>query len=250
MRRNKVLPATKGELVEKPVEGKSAKYDAVAHAALNIAHIQGVPAITHAATSRHAKVSRAWLYKYVGGSREDLVRHAANHLGQMFTDHGPALTHLDREGWYVEIRARFMRLVELSERYPNVPRVYFRYRGTQGILGVLLERVAEASRLREKQELVSIFGLEPDTSEKISEVLSALRMSLAHAVAPMPLPVGAVRRTLRDTPKEELSWLFDRIARATIGGLAQVSPGVTGLTNEVPPSRMVADILAAAIPNG
>jgi hypothetical protein len=229
---------------ETPLDGKSAKYDAVAHAVLNIVHVQGVPAVTHAAVSRQAKVSRAWLYKYVGGSREDLVRHAARHLGQLFTDHGPAQTHLDREGWFAELRNRFVRLVDLSERYPNVPRVYFRYRGTQNTLGVLLERVAEANRMREKEELVKIFGIDPDTAEKTSEVLSALRMSLAHSVAPIPLPAGAVRRTLRDTPKEELAWLFDRLLRATVSGLAQASAGLMTST-EGTAQRLVADLLSA-----
>lgn len=226
------------------MDGKSAKYDAVANAVLTIVHVQGVPAVTHAAASRHAKVSRAWLYKYVGGTREDLVRHAAHHLGQLFTDHGPALTTLDREGWFGELRGRFMRLVDLAERYPNVPRVYFRYRGTQGTLGILLERVAEANRMRERDELVAIFGLDPTVAEKASEVLSALRMSLAHAVAPIPLPAGAIRRNLRDTPKDELAWLFDRLMRATITGLAQTGPAQT-LATERTPSRIVADLLSA-----
>jgi hypothetical protein len=230
------------------MEGKSAKYNSVANAVLNIVHVQGVPAVTHAAVSRHAKVSRAWLYKYVGGSRDDLVRHAATHLGQLFTDHGPPQVQLDREGWYAELRTRFGRLVDLSERYPNVPRVYFRYRGTQGTLGVFLERVAEANRTRERDELVAIFGFKPETAEKVSEVLSALRMSLAHAVAPIPLPAGAIRRNLRDTPKEDLAWLFDRLMRATLGGLAQsTSSGLA--TADKAPSRMVAELLSAVAPN-
>ena len=208
--------------MKKPADPKSDKmdkterYEAVARAVLSIVHLHGVDSVTHSRISRIAKVSRAWLYKYVGSSREKIMSFAADHMGALFTDLGPAQPELSREQWFKEIGARFLKILEMTERFPNVPRVYFQHRATHGLLGRRLEKVAQRLRDREVTELTAIFGMSSSQAERVSEILSAVRMGLAHSFAPTPLPEEAVKRTLRNTAPQQMVQLLERLARASV----------------------------------
>ena len=198
-----------------PLE-KPERFAAVTVAVLGILQNHGEDHVSHTRVSRDSGISRSWLYKYVGNSRESLLNLSIDYFGKLFTDHGPAQTELGREQWMKVIVERFERMLELTMRFPGVPRIYFRYRGRPGAVGRWLEETASQIRNREAAELRTIFGLPKVEAERVSETLSALRMGLMFGVSPVQLPDFAMNRNMRDMPKKEVLELFERILRAVI----------------------------------
>ena len=66
-------------------DSKQEKLEKVAAACLSIVHAQGPRALTLSRVARSAGVSRAWIYKYIGGSHDELIECAAEYFGKIYS---------------------------------------------------------------------------------------------------------------------------------------------------------------------
>lgn len=65
---------------------KENKAELVANVILRILDMQCMNSITHSRVAQLAKVSRSWLYKYIGNKKSDLVDYAISNFGKQFTN--------------------------------------------------------------------------------------------------------------------------------------------------------------------
>lgn len=160
---------------------KDEKSQRVAEAILRIVAQLGVGGVTFARLAKSAGVSRSWLYKYVGKSREELLAFAVVYFGRMFSDLKTPDVQRTKSQWRTDVVEGFERLLTRAETYPAVIRLFFELEGTGGHLGRCLEELNERHADRERLELMRIYGKTAKEARSVSEALSVLRLALAHA---------------------------------------------------------------------
>ena len=140
----------------------------------------GVGGVTFAKLAKSSGVSRSWLYKYVGNTREDLLAFAIGFSGACSrTEKTPDVQH-SKVKWREDVVEGFDRLLALSEAYPAVVRLYFQFQGTGGHVGRSLDELHGRRVDRERLELMRIWGKSEKEARSSREALSVLRLSLAH----------------------------------------------------------------------
>lgn len=163
-----------------PEKGKAEKMAYVAEVILKILLQSGLPAVNHSRVSRAAKVSRAWLYKYIGKDPTALCAYATSHFGAIFADFDSERAGRTKEN-YVEIMLESQeRLIEKAEKYPWVLPLYARFSGSSGDLGQVIRDVEERYLSQKTTELGRLYSIERDEARMHAELLLAMRMSLAH----------------------------------------------------------------------
>lgn len=152
----------------------------VAEAVAKIVSLHGVEALNFSRTARTAKVSRAWLYKYLGANRSDLVHLAVDHFAMVFSRRSEK-TSVDNLQVWIRLQIEdFDEFLSNVQQYPWAMSVYMRYKGSDTIFG---ERIREMERRffkKSSEELRHALPMDAKKSLWTAEMLTAAKVGLAH----------------------------------------------------------------------
>lgn len=164
---------------------KSEKAEKVIHAVASIVHADGIGAVTPTRVEEKSGVSRGWIYKYLGGGRQDLLRFAATHLVDRVTGLAAPQVHLSQEAYVGELQRGFRCFVRAMRLFPELITVYFRTQSGKkaSSLRLLIQARVQKHLDREAAELQAILGINAQQAKIIAAELSDLRLALAYGAA-------------------------------------------------------------------
>lgn len=168
-------------------EDKQEKLARVAKSIMGIVVRFGMDSLTPSRLARAAGVSRPWVYKYIGGSKEALSNFAVDHFGQLLTqlDSGskpPSVDFFESD----EIR-RLENALELIDDNPEVIQIYFRFKGSPSIMGTAIDKIEDQYRMAKVHQLKETFQLSDKEALVYTEILKTLKMGLCHQWLTGPL---------------------------------------------------------------
>jgi AcrR family transcriptional regulator len=159
---------------------KEEKFHAVSVALASLLNTVGPNKITLSQVAKKAKVSRAWIYKYIGAENEDLIRFAIEHIGREVTQKDLNEVVNSKEELVQSITRGIGRMFQNTAEYPWLIPVYYKYRGTDTAPGKLIDAVEQAYVNRQAQQIKKHFNSYSAEQAMIaSEILTATRMGLA-----------------------------------------------------------------------
>lgn len=158
---------------------KNEKFDVVCKALFSLLEQHGPFKVTHSLVSKKANVSRAWLYKYIGSNKEDLIRFAIDHFAAMLIQNDMNQDIRTKDDLLQIICHGINRTFDHTQTYPWFIPVYFKYRGTPTAPGRSIADAEQAYVKRQARHFESIFSYPKKNALMTSEILTALRMGLA-----------------------------------------------------------------------
>lgn len=161
-------------------EDKQKKLDRVAKSILSIVVRFGFENLSPSRLARAAQVSRPWVYKYIGGSKEALSGFAVDYFGkllaQLDASPKPATPGFFRDD---EI-SRLENALIYAELHPEIIQIYYRYKGTPTSLGRAIEKVENEYRQAKIFQIKETFKTTQAEAEIYTEILVSLKMGLCH----------------------------------------------------------------------
>ncbi len=155
------------------------KFKRVARAVLKLLYLEGKSGLSYTKVSREAKVSRAWLYKYVGKQTKDLLNFSADHFGEEILSQGGDISgyktaeelsqHALRMTWNV---------MDMFSNHPEVLSIYFRYNGRKSPLSDKIREIEEKQFKAMGGAISTVTGISKSEAVLVAEVLMAIRMGL------------------------------------------------------------------------
>ncbi len=159
---------------------KTEKMHESAKAIFNILLAKSVEDVSFSQVARRAKVSRPWLYKYIGSKKEDLVHFAIEYIGKYITTLDINEVIETREQFRDHITRGIKRMFVICEEYPFFTPVYFRYKGTKTVPGESMKLVEQAYIKRQTSIITKLYNMDLTTAEVTAEMLTGFRMVLAY----------------------------------------------------------------------
>lgn len=161
-----------------PENDKARKSWRVGEAILKLIDQSGLDAVTHARVARAARVSRPWLYKYVGNNRADLIRFAVDTFGNMITGIERIPSGPDAAAFRKTLAAANVNLMNDAAKFPWVFTLYFRFGGSKNLMGERIRDIEDSFLKRLSDRIREVFGYPPDECARVSKALTSMRMSL------------------------------------------------------------------------
>ena len=158
---------------------KAQKFEDVTRVLFAVLQTAGPAKITHSLVAKKAGVSRAWLYKYVGSNRDDLIQMAVLHLGKRLTERDLGEVVKTKAELTKSIVLGMGRMFENTKEHPWFIPVYFKYRGAQGALGQAIADVEQDYIKRQAVLFQKVFKYSAPRAVIAAEVLTSFRMGLA-----------------------------------------------------------------------
>ena len=163
------------------VSNKQTKFDAVSETLFALLASHGVTKVTHSLVAARSGVSRAWLYKYIGPSKEDLIAFAIEHLGKRVTERD-AHDHIgSKEDFADNVIVGMSRMLKVTRDFPWFIPVYFKYRGGEAAPARSIREVEQAYIKRQAAHFETYYGYSKKRAALEAEVLTSFRMGLAFA---------------------------------------------------------------------
>lgn len=153
----------------------------VCEAALRLIAVHGTERLTHTLLAKSAGVSRAWIYKYLGPDKDDLIDFAVDQFGKMFSELERPSFVKSKTDWKNSFLLGLRHLLQDSEKYPWILTLYFRYKGTKTRIGIRIQKVEKLYVKKSQNELEKVFGMNPTRAKLMAELLISMRMGLSHA---------------------------------------------------------------------
>jgi AcrR family transcriptional regulator len=162
---------------------KEQKVEAVAAATAKLLWQHGVEGVTHARLARASGVSRAWLYKYVGNEKEDLLRFVTEHFGAMLGKFQTRPRLDSKDNWIDDsVQGAFVLMVQ-AQQFPWVMPLYFRYLGTDSELGRCIAEVEQRYLDTSTVEIMKVFDMPESRARWIAELMLTVRTGIAYRQA-------------------------------------------------------------------
>ena len=162
---------------------KEIKQLAVSIAILEVIESDGLLGVTHSKISRKSKVSRAWIYEYIGNEKSALIEFGAD----VFAGHMArvALVELPKtkESLHLQMKEGVGFLFDSAEQNPLIIKLYFRFRGTANPVGKVIQKYEKQWLENATKTIVAILGLSIDQASLLAETMLTLRLGFAHRVA-------------------------------------------------------------------
>jgi len=188
---------------------KEDKQLAVSAAILEVIEKDGLLGVTHSKVSRRSKVSRAWIYEYIGKEKSALIEFAAEVFASHFarakmTTFPKTKAELDHQ---LQEGVDFLfNSVEIS---PVVIKLYFRFRGTSNPIGKVIQKYEKQWLAGASKTAIDVLHLPAEQAAIIAELVLTLRLGFAHRFATSTKPVES---------RERAKKIFDFI-HSMLGGL-------------------------------
>lgn len=158
---------------------KDLKFEEVSKNLFALLQSVGPAKITHSLVAKKAGVSRAWLYKYVGAKKDDLIHMALQHLGKKLTERDVGEIVTTKAELTQSIVTGMQRMFENTREYPWFVPVYFKYRGSKTAIGETIADVEQAYIERQAAHFETIFKYPRAQAVIAAEILTSFRMGLA-----------------------------------------------------------------------
>lgn len=190
----------------KQTRNKSEKYFVVSRAILEIIEKEGPAKVSHSEVARLSKVSRAWIYEYMGKNREDLIDTASELFASYFTR-----SNVDVEGNTAKaIKTHLENSQEIALQKiidtPVIIKLYFRFRGTATPMGVAIKKYEKHWLDFMAANFIRIMGLDENKAVSVCRAILTLRLGYFHRVATSP---NSAKETLE--AKEGLNLLYSHV---------------------------------------
>lgn len=168
------------QLEPKQPNQKEEKVARVCEAILEIIWTSGLSSVTHSRAARRARVSRPWIYSYIGKTREDLIDCAVNYFGQVFSLMGWTKVSHDFDSW-VEIQIeRLYYNFKQYDAYKFMLPIYFRFKGSDTVIGRRIEQIEVEYLRRSTLEVKDIFQTDPATASRLALTVASTKLGLLH----------------------------------------------------------------------
>ena len=168
-----------GDSGESSPSDKAQKFEDVTKVLFSLLQTGGPSKITHSIVAKKAGVSRAWIYKYIGSSKDDLIQMAVRHLGKRLTERDLGDVVETKEQLTTSIVLGMSRMFENTKNHPWFIPVYFKYRGSQGVLGQAIADVEQDYISRQSAHFEKVFMYSKQQATVAAELLTSFRMGLA-----------------------------------------------------------------------
>lgn len=159
---------------------KAQKAERVAEAALKLIDKVGLGRLTVAQVARTSKISRPWIYKYVGSSQDELIDFAVAHFGRVMSAMDGRSNPSSGEEWVAATLRGTGAFLDLVEKRPWLVSIYFRYRGTDTVPGRRIDRLEDEYLRIFSSEIQKSMGLGLKYAHFLSSSIMAVRLGLAH----------------------------------------------------------------------
>jgi AcrR family transcriptional regulator len=147
---------------------KTDRYNTVAEAVLKLISLKGLGAVTHTNVSRASGASRPWLYAYLGKTKDSLIEIAAKHLGTIYAGLERKAIVKDPETWLDAQIEDIRDGIQTARRYPWLIPLYFRHRGTQNLLGKVIDDIEGRYLEQQIGYAVRAFGADRELARVIA----------------------------------------------------------------------------------
>jgi AcrR family transcriptional regulator len=161
------------------VNEKEQKFEEVSRTLFALLQTVGPAKITHSVVAKRAGVSRAWLYKYVGSKKEDLMVMAIQHLGKRLTERDLNDVITTKAELRESIVLGMQRMFENTRDYPWFIPVYFKFRGSPTAIGETIAGVEQDYIARQAKHFEKVFRYSKKQAVVAAEILTSFRMGLA-----------------------------------------------------------------------
>jgi predicted transcriptional regulator len=158
---------------------KQAKFQAVAEAIFTILIRGGIENLSHTRVAEVSKVSRAWVYKYIGKTSEELIALSLDAIGKEFAKVGVLLAQQTADDVRTSLFQGMFRMLANSEKNPALMALYSRYAGTMNPVGRKIAELEDEFLSALRSRLEQFFGLPASEAAVVAEVLHAMRMGIA-----------------------------------------------------------------------
>ncbi len=170
---------------------KEDKQVAVSAAILEVVERDGLLGVTHSKVAHRSKVSRAWIYEYVGKEKSALIEFAADvfagHIARVkLTTFPKTKAELGKQ-----LREGVDFLFDSVELNPVVIKLYFRFRGTPNPIGKVILKYEKQWLTGASKTAAEILHLPADQAVLIAELVLTLRLGFAHRIATSVDPADA-----------------------------------------------------------
>lgn len=161
-------------------EDKQQKLDRVAKSILSIVARFGFESLTPSRLARATGVSRPWVYKYIGGSKEDLSSFAIDHFGKLFTKLDGGTKPASIEFFQEDEIQRTEKSLEFAIDNPEIIQIYYRFKGTPTIMGKAIEKIEKEYRKSKEFQIMETFNIDKTQAKIFTDILKSFKMSLCH----------------------------------------------------------------------
>ncbi len=161
-------------------EDKQQKLDRVAKGILSIVVRFGFESLTPSRLARATGVSRPWVYKYIGGSKEDLSSFAVDHFGKLFAQLDGGAKPASVEFFQDDEIQRTLKTLQFAKEHPEIIMLYFRFKGTPSVMGKAIEKIEKEYRKGKEFQIQETFKISKTESKAFTDILKSFKMSLCH----------------------------------------------------------------------
>lgn len=162
------------------INSKEEKFTKVAISVIRALNVS-VGHVSHSFISRDSGVSRAWIYKYIGSSKEELVKFGVKFFGNMLADiKGPITIAKTKAEFKEHILLATWEIIGEFSTYPDLTLLYFKHCGQKTVIGKMIDEY-EAVFINElKTSLIKLFKRKPQDAQLMAELIMSLRMGIVH----------------------------------------------------------------------
>ena len=165
---------------------KEIKQLTVSIAILEIIESDGLLGVTHSKVSRKSKVSRAWIYEYIGKEKSALIEYGADVFAGYLAR--VTLTELPKtkQALQTQLKEGVAFLFDSTEQNPLIIKLFFRFRGSENAVGNIIQKYEKKWLENATKTIIEVLGLSSAQALPLAELVLTLRLGFAHRVATSP----------------------------------------------------------------
>jgi AcrR family transcriptional regulator len=152
----------------------------VGRVALELIDRHGLEAVQFARVARAAKVSRPWLYEYIGKTRESLVKFAVESYGKWLAELEVPSHPPNAKEWVSDRMSGISTLLDNALGFPALIRLYFNFRGTPNIMGRAIAEIEHYYLDLSTRRIRTALKVSSQQARFIARINLAIDMGLAY----------------------------------------------------------------------
>lgn len=160
-------------------ELKSDKKDQVIKAVITLLDRHGLDAITFARVHQLSEVSRAWLYKYIGNEKQDLVNFAVETMGRQWGRLDQPWDANSLKEMQQQMYEATLWVIQYAAQYPQAIGPYFRFQGSNSPIGETIAKIEIHVITHLSKQFIKNCGLEKKEARNRAYMVLMMRMSFA-----------------------------------------------------------------------
>lgn len=184
---------------------KEQKFNAVYDAVLVILNSHsGLGGVNHSALSRISGVSRPWIYKYIGKTKEELIQKTSEHFIHGLFSQRQHRSIQSLEDLKEVIREDTLHFLVQAQKYPRVIPLFFIYFESRGPIGNIMREAFQFYSGKLAENIESSLEIPPAEAELLAEMFSLFRLGLAFFLT-------RVSKIERPFDRDELQKLYGQL---------------------------------------